>query len=698
MRRIISILLFAAIVSTAMAIPAKPGTIRSITLSDGSVVQAELRGDEHVHYWQAADGRAFIQDAASDRFVLADVEAMRAEHEQKMSSLRRKSGMRHAAGQQPEEPLVGEMNGLIILVQFDDVKFKANHDLELYQNVANTEGFSNSMGFKGSVRDYYLSQSDGQLDYHFDVVGPVTLSHGYAYYGKNTNGKDYNMGEFVEEALNCVDDSVDFSKYDNDNDGVVDQVFFLYAGKGEADSSDANTIWPHMYYAYSGYGIEFYRNGVWVDVYACSDEVQGSGRVNGIGAICHEFSHCLGLPDMYDTAGGGNYGNDYWDIMNTGCYLGSTYVPCGYTAYERAYCGWRPLIELTDEVSVENLPALSDGGSAYAVYNDANRDEYYILEPRNTTGWDEYLPNYGLLIYHVDYKQSAWWNNTVNNTRNHQRCAIVAADNSYSTSWNNVKNDVWPYLGHDSFNDESTPRASWFNKNSVGTKDFRMSVHDIQRNADHTVNFKFSPVKEEPYEPDVPEGALFYESFGRCLGVGGNDGVYNGTSKLMTFVPDVEGWNAEDIGGAKECALVGVVGQLGDDSWVVTPEFNLEDGQYYKLSFRAAPYNIYTRALQVSVASGDAELSETTFSLVKNQWSDCETILKGNGHVKLQMTRYRPFYLDDVLIMPIDEETAGIHALQVEENNSGLYNLSGQKVGNAYKGIVIRNGRKHLNK
>lgn len=495
MKKLLNTLLLLAMVQCAVyAIPAKPGVRKMITLADGSTVMAELRGDEKMSYWTAADGRNFVKGDAAF-YVETDVEALRDQVVSQHTAVMNRSGKRKTAGIQPSEPIVGEMNGLVVLVQFDDLQFEDGHDVEFYKRVLNEPGFTTEDGFCGSVRDYFLAQSEGQLDYQFDVVGPITLPYEYAYYGQNTSSTTQkNMKTFITSSLNALKGSIDFSQYDNDGDGYVDQVFFLYAGYGEADSGDEDTIWPHMYYAYTAYGVNFVQNGVRVDAYACSCELQDGGATNGIGAFCHEFSHCLGLPDMYCTTSAGNYGNNYWDIMDVGCYLGNTYQPCGYNAYERYFCGWKQLEELTASTSIENAKALSDGGHAYVMYNDNDHDEYFILEPRNTTGWDASLPNNGLLVYHVDFDATVWQNNGVNNEEGHQRCAIVAADNNYRNSAESQQGDAFPYKDNDAFGDDTTPASTLFNANTDGSFRLGKGIRDIKRNDDGTVSFVFETV------------------------------------------------------------------------------------------------------------------------------------------------------------------------------------------------------------
>lgn len=235
----------------------------------------------------------------------------------------------------------GKKKGLVILVEFEDMAFKDPKNVltlkpreddvkSLYENMLNKAGYTNNNGAIGSVHDYFLDQSNGKFDLTFDVVGPVKLKHPYKFYGERTaRQNDANATQMIVDACNAIKDKVDFGDYDWDGDGEVEQVYVIYAGEGEASGGDANTIWPHKY-SLTDAGLHALTfNGKTVNTYACSNEIvraelNGKERVfySGIGTICHEFSHCLGLPDFYDTRGGNNIGSGRYDLMCSGSYNG----------------------------------------------------------------------------------------------------------------------------------------------------------------------------------------------------------------------------------------------------------------------------------------------------------------------------------------------------------------------------------------
>lgn len=472
----------------ASAVPAKRVT-RTATLADGTKVEVTLRGDEFGHYFEASDGTMYrkLENGIFEKVDDADqmksaIGARRAQANER----------RRARFVQQKASFEGTKRGLVILVNFSDKKM--TYSQAEFQAYFNEIGYS-KYGMGGSVRDYFLSQSYGKLDIEFDVIGPVTVSNGYAYYGGNDySGNDKHPAAMVIEALKLVNDSVDFSKYDWDDDKEVDQVYVIYAGYGEASGTDSNpledTIWPHEYslssakYYGDGTGALKY-DGVRIDTYACSNELMGvSGTsIDGVGTACHEFSHCLGFPDFYDTSGSStlNFGMDVWDIMDSGCYNGDGKWPCGYTSYERMIAGWLTPTELTEYTEVTNMQALTDAPEAYIIYNKANRNEYYLLENHQLKSWDKKAYGHGMLILHVDYNQNIWQNNTVNNTKARQRMTIIPADNSYSNrTAAALAGDPWPGTKKKtSLTNTTTPAAKLYNNNSTGDKFLNYPLNNI---------------------------------------------------------------------------------------------------------------------------------------------------------------------------------------------------------------------------
>lgn len=490
------------------AVPAKPGLWKLLTLTDGTTVDAMLVGDEYAHYWVDADGNAY-QSENDDVYKMVDLQAVRQRGKARRSVANKQRTRRLAPRKVGEVgSIIGKKKGLIILVNFSDVAFQSVNDNALYQRIANEENFSYG-NFKGSIHDYFYDQSEGLFELTFDVVGPVTVSKRQSYYGENDEkGNDKNPAEMVIEAVRLANSQVNYADYDWDGDGVVDQVYVVYAGKGEADGGAASTIWPHeynLYYAHNygdGDGPQK-LDGVWVNTYACGGELNGRGNIAGIGTMCHEFSHCLGFPDFYDTDYSGGQGMFEWDLMDSGSYNGNGYCPAGYTSYERWAAGWKEPIELYSSQEISHMAALQDYGSnTYVIYNDGNPDEYFLLENRQKTKWDADLPGAGLLILHVDYDAGVWQSNESNDDPDHQRMTWIPADNQYPSSYisqgqtfyqhEDVSNDPFPYGLVNAFGRNTTPAAKLYNQNSDGTYYLDSSVDDITRNSDGTISFRFT--------------------------------------------------------------------------------------------------------------------------------------------------------------------------------------------------------------
>ena len=527
MKRLITLLALTFIVMTVSAIPAKPGLKRTLTLSDGSQVVATLVGDEFGHWFVDADGNTYtkLSDGIYQKGAVTSIKEKAAARRSLANAKRRAMlSARKKVGEVGN--YTGQKKCLIILVNFsDDRKFKTSKDY--FERIVNEENFSEG-NFKGSMYDYFKAQSEGQFELTFDVVGPVEVSQTHYYYGGNdSDNNDKYPATMVIEALKKADSQVNYADYDWDGDGTVDQVYVVYAGVGEADSDDDDSIWPH---AWSLSDAQYYGDGdgkqkldnVYIDNYACGGELNGyTEETAGIGTMCHEFSHCLGYPDFYDIDYSGGQGMGYWDLMDGGSYNDDGYQPAGYTGYERWMAGWKTPITLTATTTVENMPALTTTGSNfYVIYNDANENEYFILENRQKAGWDSSLPGAGMLIVHVDYDATVWANNKPNDTPSHQRCTWIAADNEYQYTtkdgtkyytFDGMVNDTYPYGLVNSFGPTTTPAAKLFNANSSGSYYLNSSVEDITQNGDGTISFRFKGPSTVATPTFSPAGGTFTE-------------------------------------------------------------------------------------------------------------------------------------------------------------------------------------------
>ncbi len=296
----------------------------------------------------------------------------------------------------------------------------------------------------------------GKFNPTFDVYGPVTLEHGYHYYGENNSltGQDLHATDMVIEACRALDDEIDYTQYDLDGDGVIDNVYVVYAGYGASDSGMADRIWPHSY-NFANDERRVWLDGKMLGNYACSNEINfNTGRMTGIGTFVHEFGHCLGLPDMYNTVDqSATFTPGEWDFMDYGMYNNGTHTPPCVTAYERMFLGWLEPVELVqpDNLSLGHIA----GNTAYMISTNLP-DEYFILENRQPEGWDAFIPGHGMLVWHIDYVKSVWDENRVNTNPSHQYVDILEADNHRSLD--DIAGDPFPGTsGKTAITDETQP-------------------------------------------------------------------------------------------------------------------------------------------------------------------------------------------------------------------------------------------------
>ena len=481
---------------TLYAVPAKRERC-VLTLPDGSKVEATFMGDEHLHFYLADDGRFLLCDSIDiAHYVDADTIRTRwqARASKRQAAMNKRNAARRARQREQAEAMTGSKRGLVILVDFPDVPFYYGHDT--FERLFNEEGYNDGVNM-GSVHDYFIDASYGLFDYSFDVVGPVTMSHPLEYYGENDSyGYDKRPGTMVTEAIAMVDEQVDFTVYDWNNDGEMEQIYIIHSGYDEAAHSSRTNIWSHAWTLTEakdegdGEG-PVTVDGVTVDSYATSAELQGKGGLTicGIGTACHEFSHCFGLPDTYDT-NGIYFGMGSWDLMDYGEYNGSGGKPAGFTSYERMFCGWLKPTELTEPIIVQNMPALTSAPVAYILRNSGKADEYYLFENRQQESWDQDIKGHGMLILHVDYDEQAWFDNTINTDGSHPRLTLIPADNIRSTFTQN--GDAWPGTsGNTELSASSTPAAKLYNFNVEGTQMMNHAITEISESDDGLISFTF---------------------------------------------------------------------------------------------------------------------------------------------------------------------------------------------------------------
>lgn len=464
--------LFLSCAGAVLAVPALPGLI-NVTQPDGSAISVHIHGDEHFHYYTDAFGNPLKVDengflVKSDDFPVRPLSSPQT--------------LALASGKYTSYPTVGRQRALVVLVQFSDNSFTYGH--ESFKRMLNETGYSD-YGAAGSARDYYIENSGGNFLPDFDVYGPVTLSHPMSYYSANDDAKAYEM---VVEACRALDKDVDFSVYDRDDDGWVDNVYLFYAGYGRADGGSMSTVWPHSSNVYRK-GTTLLLDGVQIGQYACSNELIGNTRsMVGIGTFCHEFGHVLGLPDLYSTSDSGALTVGYWSLMDHGNYADNGRCPVAMTAYERYYLGWTDPLILSESANLL-LPSV-DANIGMRV-NGSDAEEYFLLEYRRRSGWDSYAPGEGLLVWHIDYDRDIWNNNSVNNLPSHPYVRLLPADGALSLIGDG--GDTYPGTSGAT----SIPDFRSWNGASSG-----ISITDIVKNGDY-MTFKVNGGAPSPNAPTV---------------------------------------------------------------------------------------------------------------------------------------------------------------------------------------------------
>lgn len=492
----LSFLLFFCSVLSAAAVTAWPTPI-VMQQPDGTSITLRLYGDEAHHGFLSLDGHPMVRDAATGFWRMATAEERLTLTNAHQASRLKVQRLQQKWTQHRAMPVTGAPRSLVVLVEYTDVRFTIPSPQLTFQRMLTEEGFSD-YGLQGSARDYFRDASNGHFTPQFDVLGPIQLAHDMAYYGGHDaqNVNDGHAWEMAYEACRMLDDEVDFNDYDTDGDGRIDNVFVIFAGRGEASGGGENAVWPHSFDLSVTSQPTYLFDGVRLDHYACTNELLGAD-IAGIGTFCHEFCHVLGLPDLYSTDYNTAFSPGPWSILDSGSYNDRGKCPPTFSAYERYALGWVEPRTFDGPANVVLSPIL-ESGDVYLLPT-AKGTEYFLLENRQQHAWDTFLPHHGMLVWHIDYDETAWTQNTVNNLPTHQRVDIVEADNLRTTT--SLEGD--PFPGSclvRQFTDATTPAlVSWSSK-SIGT-----SLTNITESGDNIL-FKVNggvqalkaPIADEP--------------------------------------------------------------------------------------------------------------------------------------------------------------------------------------------------------
>lgn len=467
MKKITTLLVLCALTLAAYAVPARRGW-QTRTQADGTTIEIQQIGDEFYHYTINRDGKR-VREINGMYEVVGEAPTSAEFNAKRLAAKARRApmGPRKVVGATPNLA----PKGVVILANFKDTKMQSAHTQAVFNELCNSANCTvntyNGVNYP-SAAQYFADQSNGAYRPQFDVFGPVTLSKNVSYYGTDADPDDEGSDQYATDAVveACLlanqNFDINFKDYDSDSDGYVDFVYVIYAGQGQADGGSAETIWPHNWEIESAIS---YNNctytesqcvvdGKKLNNYAMSGELSGSS-LGGIGTLCHEFGHVMGLPDWYDTEYGTNYKNyltpNEWDIMDGGSYNGDGHCPPNYSPWEKYFFGWITPENLGSEGAKLELKANGvEGYKAYQVNASGKQQKAtdtgvcYYFENRQKQGWDKFVPAAGLLIWKVNFDATSWENNEPNNTANNPRYTIVCS-NGTKVGKSNGTGNVWPY-------------------------------------------------------------------------------------------------------------------------------------------------------------------------------------------------------------------------------------------------------------
>ena len=468
MRKFLLTALLLMAVLAAKAVPACPEPF-DVTQPDGTTLTLRLFGDEWQHITITTDGYTVLKNGQGyyvyaqvnngqleeSSLVARNADSRTASDREFLDSVGK---MAHAeaiaettAHKAPIHKLSGlldisKFRGLVVLVEYNDRKFTVSDPHKVFTDLVTQEGYTGYVDentgekkeYTGSVYDFFKDNSNGQFKPRFDVVGPVTVNYPQTYPSGSSNYTVTRCTAMFGDALRQLDDSINYKDYDTNGDGTVDMVFFVVAGGGaNYGVNNTNYLWPHasQFSSLKLDGVSFGR-------YACSTELYGLQRdsiIDGIGTICHEFSHVLGLPDLYDvdySSNGLSTTPGKWSIMAGGNYLNKSRTPAGFGSFERWALGWiKP--EVINGNGERLATPLQTTNSAYRI-NSQVKAEYFLVENRDDSRWDACLPGHGLLVWRVDSTNtSSWTNNKVNINPKHNYYELIRAcqkDSTYNTT------------------------------------------------------------------------------------------------------------------------------------------------------------------------------------------------------------------------------------------------------------------------
>ena len=725
-----TLMLLLGVVAPMLAVPARSHW-QQITQPDGTVVTVKLCGDEFYHYYITQEGDYVTRGAdgffryttldANNNLVESNTLATNGLPKQQSKqreaiSLRHKEmsnvyrSRRAQAATAPMQPIArqaaekdGEVKGLIILVNFADKAMVTPK--EQFVNMMNKEGYTDSYGSIGSARDYFIDQSYGQFKPSFDIVGPVTLTRNMSYYGDNDRyGQDSRPDVMITDACQIASSEglVNMADYDCNGDGWVDLVYVIYAGNSESSGAPESSIWPHAWYIYQGAGRTVKIDGVKLDAYACSSElyVLSDTQYEGIGTFCHEYSHTLGLPDLYDVDYSGGMGMLMWSLMDFGSYGCDGYIPPSFTAFERKTCGWIELNELNKPCTLMIPDLNNDATAAYVITSD-NENQFITLETRTQRGWDKSLPAEGLMITAIDYDKAVWERNQPNDDPSRQRVKLIPADNQWTQ--NTVSGDLYPYKGNNSLTSTTKPSMKVYTtlikdkpitnityEDGISTLDFMgggtlvtldtpvalqpKNVSETQFTAlwEAVPDAQTYMLQVERLDEYVDPNIIFDEKF---EGFTANSSVE--ISNIIDNYTEEPGWSATNI----YCANGAVqMGSSNQSSLLETPQFNAPNQCAIFMDIALCDKSSSTGSMKIIFQNDKSYAATLPLGEFKTDFrSIVIACYYGKDDSKLVIETDKPVYIDNISIeKEIPKQSRAAQRYELEESDELRYVAAAQ--------------------
>jgi len=733
----------------AVTTMARPGFSKPVQVAqpDGSFVTLIMQGDEFMSYLTTTDGYTVVKNAAgfycyaektgallqstdvvardSDgrsvaekTFLLGypkhlhpEMSAEAKDMKERASQLylskpvATKSGL-HRAANIWTRINYKNFKGLVILVEFNDRKFTTDNSAAFYQrltsekNLVDTSKEHYPVDVMGSVRDYFYDNSLGVFDPTFDVVGPVQIDYSCTYpcprtsTGETSSGYSNRISNIIKAAMTQVNSEIDFNNYDLNSDGVIDMVYFIFAGYGSyVQGNNYQYIWPHAsdltsYAKWTGWRYD----GKYMGRYACSTEIQDYEEMasqhvwlDGIGTMCHEFSHVLGLGDHYDTDYETNGQSDDpggWDIMANGSDYNYGLTPVGYNAFERHILGFVEPQKLELEGSYELQP-FNTSNKCFILSTGTTNDDFY-LENRQQQGWDKHLPASGLLVWRAETTNSSVWsNNTANANAEHNYFELLR-----SVPGKALESAYTPFPGQagitDLTNTTNPALLSWSGQEAV------QDLYDISE-TDGIITFNAGKNLYETVEEDFEKMAL------TTADATDQPGVFSNWTLTKTTIEAVE----NEKGNGQQVAVIQRSGELSSSALsraIRKLSFTVWAGsQKIKVGLRIYQDGKWTY-LNTTTGQQQVEIAKNGGPTVISYSSEIPAGIPIQIRM-LSTSTSALAYVDDLQISLGKSESSGIHVLQPSTAVSqAAFSLSGTAVSADYKGVIVHRGKKKIAK